>query len=56
MSTAVFCGVCGAIAPSVPPPLSWSAAMQDGHRSWTCDRCAREHIRSIEGHLDPQFW
>ncbi|HET9658242.1 MAG TPA: hypothetical protein VFP72_23020 [Kineosporiaceae bacterium] len=55
-SAAVTCGVCGMNAPSYPPPLSWSAAVRDGQRDWTCDRCAREHIRSIEGHLDPALW
>ena len=49
------CATCGAVEPGTPPP-SWSAANQTGRRVWTCGRCARDHIRSIEGKLDSPWW
>jgi hypothetical protein len=49
------CTACGATAPG-PAPVAWSAAVEDGRRVWTCDACAREHLRSIEGKLDRSWW
>jgi hypothetical protein len=49
------CAACGTTAPG-PAPISWSAGMEDGRRVWTCDACAREHLRSIEGKLDSAWW
>jgi len=49
------CAACGATAPG-PAPVTWSAAVEDGLRVWTCDACAREHLRSIEGKLTRAWW
>jgi len=50
------CTVCAGPSPSEPPPFTWSASMHDGRREWTCERCSRENIRSIEGKLDSAWW
>jgi Zn-finger protein len=50
------CSLCTRPTPSVPPPLSWSPAIEDGTRVWTCPDCARENIRNIEGRLDQAWW
>jgi hypothetical protein len=50
------CATCQTPTPSVPPPLSWSPAVQAGRRVWTCPECARANIHNIEGRLDPAWW
>jgi len=55
-TVAASCAVCGTPAPSQPPPFTWSTAIHQGRREWTCERCSRENIRSIEGKLDPAWW
>jgi hypothetical protein len=37
-------------------PVTGSASVEGGRRLWTCERCAREHLRSIEGKLDSAWW
>jgi hypothetical protein len=49
------CGACGTVA-GTATPVSWSVAVEDGRRVWTCDRCARDHVRSIEAKLDTAWW
>jgi len=36
--------------------LSWVFGVEAGRQVWTCDRCSREHLRSIEGKLDFAWW
>ena len=54
----VVCATCrgepvgGAAAAS----LTWSRAVERGGPVWTCDRCSREHLRSIEAKLDSAWW
>ncbi|HEX2807497.1 MAG TPA: hypothetical protein VHN80_15135 [Kineosporiaceae bacterium] len=50
------CSTCLRPTPSVPPPLSWSPAVENGRRVWTCPECARANIRSIESRLEPAWW
>ena len=52
----MVCLTCGTVAPSDPPPLTWSAAVERGRKVWTCERCMRDNIRSIEGKLDSAWW
>lgn len=52
----MVCATCDAVAPSDPPPLTWSAAVERDRRIWTCDACMRQNIRSIEGKLDSAWW
>ena len=49
------CGTCGAVA-ATARPITWSASVENGRRVWTCERCAREHVRSIEAKLDSAWW
>ena len=55
----MVCVTCG----SVPPPgdeagarATWAMAVERGRVVWTCATCSREHLRSIEGKLDPAWW
>jgi hypothetical protein len=50
------CATCKRQTPTLPPPLSWSPAIEDGSRVWTCPDCARDNIRNIEGRIDPAWW
>lgn len=53
------CSRCGTTEPTGAPgdvPLGWSLAVEGGRRTVTCARCAREHIRAIEGKLDDAWW
>ncbi len=52
------CGVCGTTVED--RPVTWS--LQVGApgarrpRTWLCDRCTRDNLRSIEGKLDEAWW
>jgi hypothetical protein len=37
-------------------PLSWVRSVENGATRAYCDRCAREHVRSIEAKLDASYW
>ena len=49
------CGSCGASVDGVPP-LTWSTSAGRDGMTWVCDRCTREHLRSIEAKLDEEHW
>jgi hypothetical protein len=50
------CAMCGRI-PQVQSAarLTWTLGVENGRQVWTCDRCSREHLRSIEGKLDSAY-
>ncbi|GAA2659882.1 hypothetical protein [Streptomyces lunalinharesii] len=48
------CTRCGAVAEGTPP--TWTCSVENGERRYFCDRCARDHIRAIEGRLDSSWW
>ena len=54
------CATCGAIPATAEAAdlarLTWSRGTENGRDVWTCDRCSREHLRSIEGKLDSAWW
>jgi hypothetical protein len=51
------CATCGASAPAPAlARLTWTRGTENGREVWTCDRCSREHLRSIEGKLDSAWW
>ena len=53
----VVCATCGAIAvDEAMARLTWTRGTENGRDVWTCDRCSREHLRSIEGKLDSAWW
>jgi hypothetical protein len=49
------CATCGTVAAGATP-ATWSLSTESGLRVWTCERCAREHLRSIEAKLDTTWW
>jgi hypothetical protein len=53
---AVTCDFCGTAAPGDEPPLTWSLSMDRGRTRRFCERCTREHLRSMEGKLDTEHW
>ena len=51
------CGTCGLRAPDESVArLTWALGVEGGRRVWTCARCSREHLRSIEGKVDSGWW
>jgi hypothetical protein len=50
----VTCAWCGTTAPALP--LTWTVSSERGAQKHYCDRCSREHLRSIEGKLDSAWW
>jgi hypothetical protein len=56
---ALVCATCGRhpdVGHEATALLTWSRDTSGAAVSWTCDRCSREHLRSIEGKLDPVWW
>lgn len=50
------CAFCGRVAPCGAETLSWTTAVERGVRKSFCDSCSREHLRSMEGKLDSEWW
>ena len=51
------CASCGAVAEDEAlARLTWTRGTENGREVWTCDRCSRQHLRSIEGKLDSAWW
>jgi DNA-directed RNA polymerase subunit RPC12/RpoP len=56
----VVCATCGEVAADdearALARLTWARGTENGREVWTCARCSREHLRSIEGKLDSSWW
>lgn len=54
----VVCAMCGARRPEdrSVTTLAWVRETEDGRTRWLCPRCAREHVRDIEGKLPVDYW
>jgi hypothetical protein len=55
----VVCSRCGERRAADEDPmraLAWAADRESGVLRWLCPRCARDHVRSIEGKLPPEYW
>ena len=51
------CATCGTTAPDAAlAAITWTRGTENGREVWTCERCSREHLRSIEAKLDPAWW
>ena len=51
------CSTCGRVPDDDSDArLTWVLGIENGQRVWTCDRCSRENLRSIEGKLDSPWW
>ncbi len=56
-ASAPVCATCGRAERDVDAArLTWSRSSERGRTVWTCDTCSREHLRAIEGKLDPAWW
>ena len=56
----MVCATCGA-QPSEGSALAlariaWSRGVENGREVWTCERCQRDFLRSIEGKLGSSWW
>jgi hypothetical protein len=49
------CDFCGRQAEDAET-LTWVTSVENGRRRTYCDTCARDHLRSIEGKLDSEWW
>ncbi|HEX2704116.1 MAG TPA: hypothetical protein VHM65_00005, partial [Candidatus Lustribacter sp.] len=57
----IVCGSCGRTPgesdrDQARARLAWARSVENSRTVWTCDRCARTHLRSIEGKLDSTWW
>jgi hypothetical protein len=56
----VVCDFCGTPAPAGEGddavPLTWVTSAERDRTKVYCDRCARDHVRSIEAKLDSDHW
>lgn len=52
MVTCTFCGT----THDGDPPLTWTSATEHGRLTYFCERCSREHLRSMEAKLDSDYW
>ncbi|MEO5609820.1 MAG: hypothetical protein ABIQ61_01990 [Ornithinibacter sp.] len=54
----VVCATCGGepVGGAAVASLTWTRGVERGGPVWTCDRCSREHLRSIEAKLDASWW
>lgn len=51
----IVCDFCGRAA-GEDVPLTWTSSFENGRLRRFCDTCSREHLRSIEGKLDSDWW
>lgn len=53
------CSRCGTNRDAEEDPalaLAWASEREHGVLRWLCPRCAREHVRDIEGKLPDEYW
>lgn len=50
------CDFCGAQEDDDAATLAWSTAVERGRTRTFCATCSREHLRSMEGKLDSEWW
>jgi hypothetical protein len=55
-SSTLTCDLCGRTAPEAQAGLTWTVSVENGRRRRYCDRCSREHVRSMEGRLDSEYF
>ena len=55
MVPTVTCSVCG-ITTEGETLLTWALSIGPRGVQRTCERCTREHLRSIEGKLGEAWW
>lgn len=55
-TTTLSCDFCGRTAPAAEAGLTWTVSVENGRRRRYCDTCSREHLRSMEGRLDSEYF
>ena len=50
------CDFCGRTESDAGRLLLWTTAVENGQHKDFCDRCSREHLRSLEAKLDSEWW
>lgn len=52
------CSRCGRSKADCTPleALAWVHETDAGRQRWLCDRCARQHVRDMEGKLPDEYW
>ena len=50
------CDFCGRQEGDAARTLTWSTAVENGRQRTYCEVCSREHLRSMEGKLDSEYW
>lgn len=55
-TSCAHCGASSGDASSDVLPLGWSLHTEAGRVLRLCAACTREHVRSIEAKLDPEWW
>ena len=51
----IACDFCGRQAEEAET-LAWTTSVERGRTRRFCESCSREHLRSIEGKLDSDWW
>lgn len=49
----MICSLCGTESAET---LTWTVSVERGRRVAYCEECSREHLRSIEGKLDAEWF
>lgn len=52
----VTCDYCGRSEDDETAVLRWSTSVEGSRRRRYCETGSREHLRSMEGKLDPEHW
>jgi hypothetical protein len=50
------CDLCGRTATEADAALAWTVSVENGRRRRYCEACSREHLRSMEGRLDSEYF
>ncbi len=50
------CDFCGRQEADGSSTLTWTTSVEHGRTRRYCDVCSREHLRSMEGKLDAEYW
>ena len=58
LSRVQTCDFCGrsAVTEAEAETLTWTTSVENGRRRAYCEACSRDHLRSIEGKLDSEWW
>ncbi len=54
------CDFCGLEVPDGPGSqtvlMTWTISVENRRKRTYCDACSRQHVRSMEGKLDSEYW